>query len=106
MKDCVFCKIVKGEIPSEKISETDNLIVIKDINPKASIHYLIIPKKHIADVRSDNGAIWDDTGKLAVKLAIEKKLKGFRLVHNAGEAAVVAHMHTHFLGEVKADRKI
>lgn len=73
MEDCVFCKIVRGEIPSEKVDETENLLVIKDINPKAPIHLLIIPKVHIEDIRSDSGVIWASIGKMATKIAEEKK---------------------------------
>lgn len=105
-KDCVFCKIVKGEIPPERFKETDSLIVIKDIHPKAQIHYLIIPKIHVGDIREDGGTIWDSIGKMAVNIAGEKKVSGFRLVHNAGAAALVKHMHVHFLGEVGEDREL
>lgn len=103
-ESCVFCKIVKGEIPSEKVEETESLIVIKDIHPQAPIHFLIIPREHIEDIRSDNGVIWASVGKLATKIAKEKGVGGFRLVHNAGDASLIKHMHVHFLGEVKGDR--
>ena len=52
MQDCVFCKILRGELASEVIAETDDIIVIKDINPKAPIHFLIIPRKHMNDIQS------------------------------------------------------
>ena len=105
-KDCVFCKIVKGEIPAQKEAETENLIAFKDINPKAPIHILIVPKKHIKDISEDNGVLWASIGGLAKKIAREKNAKGFRLVHNAGDASLVKHMHVHFLAEVAADREI
>jgi histidine triad (HIT) family protein len=105
-KGCIFCKIVKGEIPAKKEKETSNLIVIRDINPQADIHLLIISKVHISDIREDSGVIWASIGKLAVKLAEEKSLKSFRLVHNVGEAALVKHMHVHLLGEVTVERKL
>jgi histidine triad (HIT) family protein len=106
MKDCIFCKIVKGEIPTKFEKETKDLVVFKDIHPKASTHLLIVPKKHIADIREETGVIWASIGKLAVKLSEELKLKGFRLVHNAGNAAEIPHMHVHFLGGVTAEREI
>jgi len=106
MKDCIFCKIVKGEIPTKFEKETKDLVVFKDVHPKAPIHLLIVPKKHIADIREETGVTWASIGKLAIKLAKEMRLKGFRLVHNAGEAAAIPHMHVHFLGDVSAEREI
>lgn len=106
MKDCVFCKIVRKEIPSQIDVETTNLLAFKDINPRASVHLLIVPKQHLKDISEDNGVVWASIGKLAVKIAKEKKLNGFRLVHNAGDAAAVAHLHVHFLGEVSKDREV
>lgn len=106
MDDCVFCKIVKGKIPAKVERETSNLLVFEDLNPKAPIHLLIIPKKHVENIREDSGVIWGAIGKLAVKIANDKKVAGFRLVHNAGDAAAVAHMHVHFLGKVALDREV
>jgi len=104
--DCVFCKIVKGEIPSKKEFENEDIMIIHDINPKASLHLLIIPKKHLKDLSEDDGVVWASIGKLAAKIAKDKNLKSFRLVHNAGEAAEVAHMHVHLLGGVEVTREI
>lgn len=106
MADCIFCKIIKGEIPSKVEKETANLIVIHDTNPKAPIHLLIISKKHVQDIREDDGVIWAAAGKLAVELAKEKKLTGFRLVHNVGEVAMIPHMHVQFLGDISKDREV
>jgi histidine triad (HIT) family protein len=104
--DCLFCKIVSGEIPSEKEYETDNLLVIKDIHPKAPTHLLIIPKVRVSDIIGLSDDLWVEIKKVALELAEKKKLSGFRLVTNAGKAAVVAHMHVHLLGEVGSDREI
>lgn len=106
MKDCVFCKIINGEIPSGKEEENDFLVVVKDINPRAPIHLLIIPKKHVTDILETDDTLWVEIKKMAIKLSTEKKLTGFRLIHNAGSAAMVAHMHVHFLAEIGADREI
>lgn len=106
MDDCVFCKIVRAEIPSKKEFESESFIVIEDINPKAPVHLLIIPKKHTQDITTSEDDIWIDIAKIVKELAKKKGLRGFRLVHNAGEAAVVQHMHVHFLGEVRADREV
>ncbi len=106
MKDCVFCKIVKKEIPSQIEKETDNLIVFKDMSPKAPIHLLIVPKRHYKDITEADGDIWREIRDIANEIAKQKALVGFRLVHNAGEAAVVHHMHVHFLGPIAVDREI
>lgn len=106
MADCIFCKIIKGEISTDFEKETENLVVFKDINPKAPIHLLIVPKKHTQDITFAEDNLWEEMGKMAIELAKEKQLKGFRLVHNAGDAAMVPHMHVHFLGQVSADREV
>lgn len=106
MKGCVFCKIVAGEIPANKEKGTEDFIVIHDINPKAPTHLLIISKKHIHDIREADGALWNSVRDIAVSIAKEKGFEGFRLVHNAGKAAVVAHMHVHFLADISADREV
>lgn len=106
MKDCVFCKIVAGQIPAEIEKETDLLCIFKDKFPKAPIHLLIVPKKHYSDISESDGEVWSQIRETAIKLAQEKNLKGFRLVNNAGSAAAVKHMHVHFLGDVEAAREV
>lgn len=106
MEDCVFCKIVKGEIPTKVVKKTANLIVFEDTKPKAPLHYIICAKKHVADIREDNGVIWSSMGKLATKLTRESAFKGYRITHNMGEAALVKHMHVHFLGGVIQSREV
>lgn len=106
MDDCVFCKIVKKEIPATIEKETSNLLVFKDKNPRAPVHLLIIPKKHIKDTSEENGVVWASIRALALKIAKEKQIRGFRLLHNVGDAAAVKHMHVHFLGGISADREV
>lgn len=107
MNDCVFCKIIKGEIPSEKLYEDDLMIVIKDICPKAEKHYLAIPKKHFkllsemtAQDAVDLGSCMKKAGELADTLGLQN---GFRLIINQGEDAdqTVFHLHMHLLGGQK-----
>lgn len=86
--------------------ETENLLVIKDVNPKAAIHLLLIPKIHYRDIGEADGEIWKEVREAAISIAKEKNLSGYRLVHNAGDAAMVPHMHVHFLGEVSAEREV
>lgn len=105
-KDCVFCKIVQKKVPAEIEKETDNLIVFKDIHPKAPIHFLIVPKEHILDMRDAGDNLWVSIKEVAKAIAKEKKIKSFRLVTNAGDAALIKHFHVHFLGQIGPDREI
>lgn len=103
MSDCLFCKIIKKEISSTIIHETKTVLVIEDIAPKAPIHYLVIPKKHIENIHylkeCDSRLIWEMV-KIAQDLA--NKLPGskaFNLISNNGVNAgqAVFHLHWHFL---------
>lgn len=104
MNDCVFCKINKGEIPSEKLYEDDDVFIIKDINPKAKKHYLMIPKRHyklLADMTNDDSQALARALKKLPEVAADLGLEnGFRLIINQGEDAVqtVFHLHVHILG--------
>ena len=106
-KDCIFCQIIQGKIPSDIILETDFSIVIKDINPKAPIHYLIIPKKHIIDLRQlqpEDKELAADLLFVAQKLSKKMPASGdFKLVANngAGVGQCVFHSHIHFLSGKK-----
>ncbi len=103
--DCIFCKIINGQIPCDKIMETDHILAFKDINPAADEHILIVPKKHIADIDTfeNNDSFYASEMILAAR-DIAKKLnlneKGYRLIINNGKAAgqEVFHMHLHVLG--------
>jgi len=110
--DCIFCKIIKGEIPSARVYEDDKMIIIKDIAPQAKYHYLAIPKKHFADVTEMTdedallvGSMLKKIGELAPSLGLEG---GFRLVSNKGADAMqsVPHLHIHILGGEKMSDKM
>ncbi len=98
---CVFCKIVKGEIPAEVVAETPRVLAFKDINPQAPVHVLVIPKEHVEDP-AELGDVAGEMFQVAVEVA--KKLgiaeTGFRMVMNKGPDAgqEVAHLHLHVLG--------
>ena len=109
---CVFCKIIKGEIPSDKLYEDENVIIIKDINPEAKIHLLMIPKEHFANIAEMNEkqsiAMAAAFRKLAT-LTDDLGLKdGFRLISNKGKDACqsVEHLHIHILGGEQLPTKI
>lgn len=101
---CVFCKIVNGEIPSEKVYEDDKCVAFKDLDPKAPVHILIIPREHIPScdaVNDDNCAVIGHIFAVAAKLAQKQELKnGYRIVNNCGEdgGQSVQHLHFHMLG--------
>lgn len=104
MNDCVFCQIVAGKTDTKVEKETDNLIVFKDINPQAAIHLLIVPKKHIKDLGELDDKIWKEIKDLVVVMARDRGAKGFRLIHNSGDAASIPHMQIHFLADVTPER--
>ena len=105
MEDCLFCKIIKGEIPSTKVYEDDNFFAFKDIAPVAPVHVLVIPKKHVASIAALTEEDADVAGKMlfaiqkvAQELGLDKD--GYRVILNTGEKAgqTVHHMHAHILG--------
>ena len=107
MQDCIFCKIIKGEIPSNKVYEDDEILAFKDINPVAPVHILVIPKKHIScakDIAVEEEALIGRMFTVINKIADELKLEnGFRIVNNCGEdgGQEVMHLHFHLLGGKK-----
>ena len=105
--DCIFCKIIAGEIPATKMYEDDNMIIIKDIDPKAKNHYLCIPKSHfklLADMDEMQEKMLIECFKKIPKLEKELGLEGgYRLVINQGDNAgqSVFHLHIHILSGQK-----
>lgn len=104
MDNCIFCKIVKGDIPSAKVYEDEDMIIIKDLNPQAPVHLLLIPKEHYANIVEMSDAQAQTLAKCLKKLStLTDKLglqNGFRLVSNKGEDGCqsVGHLHMHILG--------
>lgn len=103
--DCLFCKIVAGDIPAKKIYEDDRVVAFHDISPQAPVHFLVIPKKHIRtmhDIQEDDrelvGHIMYTAQRLATELGCEE---GFRVVMNCNEhgGQTVYHIHLHVLGQ-------
>ncbi len=103
--DCIFCRIIAGEVPGEIIYQDEQMIVFPDINPKAPTHLLIVPKKHIPSLAHLSEADSPLTGhmvNIANRMAKEKGIseRGYRLVMNCGEEGgqAVPHLHMHLLG--------
>jgi histidine triad (HIT) family protein len=103
--DCIFCKIVAGEIPSTKVYEDEEIIAFRDINPQAPVHIVIIPKKHItalSDLSKADSALVGRLVTVANKLAKDEGIseKGYRVVINCGPEGgqLVPHLHLHLVG--------
>ena len=103
MSDCLFCKIIAGDIPSTKIFENDYVYAFADIDPQAPFHAIVVPKLHItsaAEIDSENSAYVAEIFKAIAEIAKQEKLeKGFRVVTNCGEdgGQTVGHLHFHLL---------
>ena len=104
--DCIFCKIVKGDIPSNKIYEEDKVLAFHDISPEAPIHFLVIPKEHIKsanDINENNSHIISHIFLVINKLVRELNIAetGYRIVNNCGKdgGQTVDHIHFHVLGQ-------
>ena len=102
--DCLFCKIISGDIPSTKVYEDDMCFAFKDINPQTPVHILVIPKLHIASadgVNAENSKYIARIFEVIPKIAAEQGLKnGYRIVSNCGDDACqsVKHLHFHIMG--------
>ena len=114
MKDanCIFCKIIDGAIPSTKVYEDDYVYAMRDINPQAPVHILVLPKEHIccADAIDESNSVYvakifEAIAKIAKAEGLEK---GYRVINNCGEdgGQTVMHLHYHILGGVKLSEKI
>ena len=104
MDDCIFCKIARGEIPSKKVYEDEHIFAFHDINPQAPVHFMMIPKRHIASLAD---ATMEDAGVLGKMLALSGRLAreqgspdGYRTIINTGRIGrqEVQHLHMHVLG--------
>ena len=104
MSDCLFCRIVRGEIPSQKVYEDEDILAFKDIRPLAPVHFLVIPKRHIESLATSTE---DDAALLGRLLAVVPKIAreqgatdGFRTIINTGRVGgqEVYHLHIHVIG--------
>jgi histidine triad (HIT) family protein len=108
--DCLFCKIINKEIPSDFIYENDRVVVFRDINPQAPVHLLIVPKKHI---RSINDITGEDVGVVSEMIIIARDMakkesvaeSGYKLFFNVekGGGQIIFHIHLHLIGGWKQD---
>ncbi|NLT13186.1 MAG: histidine triad nucleotide-binding protein [Clostridiales bacterium] len=110
MSDCIFCKIIAGEIPSTKRYEDDDVIAFNDLNPQAPIHFLVVPKLHIPcakDITAENSAYVAKCFEVIAKLT-KGFDTGFRVINNCGEDAgqSVKHLHFHVLAGRRLGEKL
>lgn len=105
MEECIFCKIVDGDIPSDKVFENDNFLAFKDINPQSPVHILIIPKRHIAKLSDCSDPDKEMlSGFMLTANRVTKELgiaeSGYRVVINSGSEGgqIVFHLHLHLMG--------
>jgi histidine triad (HIT) family protein len=104
MEDCLFCKIVQGEIPSKKVYEDEHTFAFEDLDPKAPTHVLVVPKKHITGLKEATAADAEIIGRChltAAKIAKDRKIEdGYRIVINVGPKSgqSVFHLHVHLIG--------
>lgn len=112
MNDCLFCKIIAGEIPSSKVYEDENVFAFRDINPQAPVHILVVPKTHIAcadDINASNSALVAHVFESIAKIAKAEGLTtGYRVINNCGVdgGQTVMHLHFHIIGGEKLSEKI
>ncbi|MBQ9121526.1 MAG: histidine triad nucleotide-binding protein [Clostridia bacterium] len=110
--DCIFCKIIAGEIPSNKVYEDDKILAFRDVNPQAPVHVLVVPKAHIASADEINEANAETVAHIFTKIpAIAKQAgasNGYRVITNCGEdgAQSVKHLHFHLLGGKKLSEQM
>ena len=111
-QNCLFCRIIRGEIPSAKVYEDEYVFAFRDINPQAPVHILVVPKTHIpcADaVDAENSVYVAKSFEAIAKIAEAEGLSnGYRVVNNCGEdgGQSVMHLHFHLIGGVKLSEKI
>ncbi len=113
MEDCLFCKIIKGEIPSKKVYEDEEILAFCDINPEAPIHILVVPKKHItslAYIKKEDEVLIGKIFGVINKISEEQGFKedGYRVITNCGEngGQSIKHLHFHILAGKKLGEKI
>lgn len=106
MDSCVFCNIIAGTIPSQKLHEDEEVIVIPDISPQAPTHLLVIPKLHVKEFIDVSSSLITKIMEVTKAIIKEQKIESYRLVNNGKNVAVVDHFHLHILGNIDKFRKL
>ncbi len=112
MTDCIFCKIINKEVPADFVFEDKDIVAFLDINPKAKVHILVVPKEHIESINHLQDSHKDLIGQMflaAKKIAEDKKLSGYKVIINVGKdgGQLVDHLHLHLVSpDVKCEHRI
>lgn len=106
MEDCIFCKVISGEIPGTFLFQDDEIAVFKDINPQAPVHWLVVPKKHISEFIEGDDQLLNKLTLTIKKIINDEKISPYRIVNNGKGAALIDHLHFHVLGKVDKFRKL
>lgn len=106
MDNCIFCNIIARKLPGTFLYQNDDLVVFKDINPQAPVHWLVVSKKHIPELVDADDALLAKMLSIAKKIIKDEHITGYRIVNNGKGAAVIDHIHMHVLGKVDKFRKL
>ena len=100
MEDCIFCKIIAREIPTDFVYEDDDVVAFNDNNPKSAVHILVVPKKHVASIATEfslDPRLVSSLIFTAKRIASERGIRDYRLVFNNGKYLEVPHLHLHLM---------
>ncbi len=100
MSDCIFCKVIAGQLPSTCLYQDETVMVIKDIHPQAPVHWIIMPKRHVAEFIDADDVLVSHMMQIAKKIIGDEKIANYRLVNNGRGAAVIDHLHLHVMGKI------
>lgn len=108
---CVFCEIINGNIPSQKVYEDDMMLAFKDLNPVAPVHFLCVPKKHIEsvnDINEENSSYVKHIFEKIPEIAKSQGIESYRIINNCGADAgqTVMHLHFHVIGGTELGEKL
>lgn len=106
MESCIFCNVIAGKLPSTKLYEDDDVVVIKDIHPQAPVHWLVISKKHVPELLEVPGNLAGKMMMVVNKIIRDQGIQKYRIVINGKGAVLVDHLHIHVLGLIDKFRTL
>lgn len=106
MESCIFCDVIAGKLPSTKLYEDDDVVVIKDIHPQAPVHWLVISKKHVPELLEVPGNLAGKMMMVVNKIIRDQGIRKYRIVINGKGAVLVDHLHIHVLGKIDKFRTL
>jgi len=106
MESCIFCDVIAGKLPSTKLYEDDDVVVIRDIHPQAPVHWLVISKKHVPELLKVPDGLPGKMMTAVVKIIRDQGIEKYRIVINGRGAVLVDHLHIHVLGSIDKFRTL